>query len=137
MRRNRTTPRLAALVVRILLWAAPLSACAAPPPPPGPVPLPRLATLDPTPPGAVGMDPALGATLDSVVQAGIAAGAAPGAAVAVARWSRLVKLRGYGHTGAEPGDPQVTDSTLYDLASLTKVVATTTAAMILEDATSQ
>jgi CubicO group peptidase (beta-lactamase class C family) len=75
----------------------------------------------------------LGARLDSIVAVGIAEGAAPGAALAVGRWVRLVHLRGYGRIDIAPNAPAVTDSTMFDMASLTKVVATTTAAMILED----
>ena len=42
-------------------------------------------------------------------------------------------LKGYGTTDYATGAPAVDASTMYDLASLTKVVATTTAAMILEE----
>jgi CubicO group peptidase (beta-lactamase class C family) len=75
----------------------------------------------------------LNSTLDSIVRVGIADGAAPGVALAVGRWGRLVHLRSYGRIDVAPDAPAVTDSTLFDMASLTKVVATTTAAMILED----
>jgi len=51
----------------------------------------------------------------------------------VGRWGRLVHLRGYGAIDWAPGSPAVTDSTLFDLASITKVVATTTAAAMLEE----
>ena len=76
----------------------------------------------------------LNARLDSIVNVGIAQGAAPGVALAVGRWGRLVHMRAYGRIDVAPDAPAVTDSTLFDMASLTKVVATTTAAMILEDA---
>lgn len=79
------------------------------------------------------MDSRLPGRLDSIMRAGIAAGAAPGASLAVARYGRLVHLEGYGTLDYAPGSPAVTPSTMYDLASLTKVVATTTAAMILEE----
>jgi CubicO group peptidase (beta-lactamase class C family) len=78
------------------------------------------------------MDPRLGATLDSVILAGLAAGASPGASVAVGRYGRLVHLRGYGQL-ALTDRTEVTEHTLYDLASLSKVIATTTSAMILEE----
>lgn len=84
-------------------------------------------------PSAVGMDPALNLVLDSIVDVGIAEGAAPGAALAVGRHGRLVHLRGYGRIDPAADAAMVTDSTIYDLASLTKVVGTTTAAMILEE----
>jgi CubicO group peptidase (beta-lactamase class C family) len=72
-------------------------------------------------------------SLDSIVEAAIADRASPGAAIAVGRSGRVVASKGYGRTDWKAGAPAVTDSTLYDLASLTKVVATTTAAMILEE----
>ncbi|HET7273857.1 MAG TPA: serine hydrolase [Longimicrobiaceae bacterium] len=106
---------------------------AVPAPDPGPQRLPTLDSLLPAPPEVVGMHPMLGVTLDSVVEAGLADGAAPGAAVAVGRYSRLVHLRGYGRIDTPPNAPEVTPRTLFDLASLTKVVGTTTAAMILEE----
>ena len=71
--------------------------------------------------------------LDSIIRVAIAEGAAPGASIAVARYGRLVHLRGYGTLDYAPDSPAVDPTTLYDLASLTKVVATTTAAMILEE----
>lgn len=129
--------RPAAAVVAACLCAA----CAPAPgsPAPGsPAPrtdgrLPATSTLVVADPTTVGMSADLGARLDSIVEAGIADGAAPGAALAVGRWGRLVHLRGYGKTDPAPGSPAVTDSTLFDMASVTKVVATTTAAMILEE----
>ena len=94
------------------------------------VPMTTLAAADP---GSVGMARDLTARLDSIVSVGIAQGAAPGVALAVGRWGRLVHLRGYGRIDVPSDAPAVTDSTMFDMASLTKVVATTTAAMILED----
>jgi CubicO group peptidase (beta-lactamase class C family) len=85
------------------------------------------------PPAAVGMDARLPATVDSIVLAALAAGASPGAAVAIGRHGRLVVSKGYGRTSGVPGAAPVEDSTLYDVASLTKVVVTTTLAMMLEE----
>ena len=108
-------------------------------PPPAPAQAPaELARVAPVPalvaaaPSAVGMQPDLNAVLDSIMHVGLAEGAAPGAALAVGRHGRVVHMRAYGRTDHAASAPAVTDSTLYDLASLTKVVATTTAAMILE-----
>lgn len=84
-------------------------------------------------PSVVGMSKTLIPRLDSVIRAGIADHATPGATIAVARRGKLLLLKGYGHTDWAAGAPATTDSTLYDMASLTKVVATTTAAMILEE----
>jgi CubicO group peptidase (beta-lactamase class C family) len=96
----------------------------------------RLATLDSiivTSPSAVGFDAALPRRLDSIVRVGLEQGAAPGAALAVVRFGRLVHLKGYGTIDYAADSPAVDGSTMYDLASLTKVIATTTAAMILEE----
>jgi beta-N-acetylhexosaminidase len=84
-------------------------------------------------PAEVGMDSVLLARVDSIVVAHLLGGAAPGAALAVGRQGRLVRLRGYGALDRRRGFPPVTDSTIYDLASLTKAVATTTALMMLHD----
>ena len=74
------------------------------------------------------------AALDFVVRQGLAAGGYPGAAVVVGRRGAVVWERGYGRVSWAPdADPVHTDTTLYDLASLTKVVATTAAAMVLYD----
>jgi CubicO group peptidase (beta-lactamase class C family) len=80
------------------------------------------------------MDSTLPARLDSIIRVGIAEGAAPGASVAVGRYGRLVHIKGYGTLDYTTGSALVDPGTIYDLASLTKVVATTTAAMILEEA---
>ena len=74
-------------------------------------------------PSAVGMSSTLVPRLDSVIGAAIADHATPGATIAVARRGRLVLLKGYGRTDWAKGAPRATDSTMYDLASLTKVVA--------------
>jgi len=72
------------------------------------------------------------AGIDSAVRSGISRGVYPGAVIVVGRRDSVLYRRGYGHLtwnrrSAVP-DP---DSTLWDLASLTKVVATTTAMMRL------
>jgi CubicO group peptidase (beta-lactamase class C family) len=123
------------------------SACASAPRPPEPRPAPlvlaapalppvRLATVPAlvmATPFSVGMDSTLPSRLDSIIRVGLAEGAAPGAVIAVGRFGRLVHLRGYGTLDYAPGSPAADASSLYDLASLTKVVATTTVAMILEE----
>ncbi|HEX8209709.1 MAG TPA: serine hydrolase domain-containing protein [Longimicrobium sp.] len=103
---------------------------AAPPRAAAPRPAPRPALVAPA---DVGMSERLIPSLDSILEAAIADRASPGAAIAVGRSGRVVASKGYGRTDWAQGAPAVTDSTLYDLASLTKVVATTTAAMILEE----
>ncbi len=84
-------------------------------------------------PAEVGMDPLALQVIDSLILAAIADSASPGAALAVGRRGKLVRLRGYGrldwHADASPATP----SSLWDMASITKVSATTTAAMILAE----
>jgi len=85
-------------------------------------------------PADVGMSAARLEAIDRVVQRGIAEGGYPGAAVVVGRKGAAVVQKGYGTLGWTAGSPQVSaSSTIYDLASLTKVVATTTGAMVLFD----
>jgi len=55
----------------------------------------------------------------------------PGAALAVAHQGKLVASHGFGRFTYDEGAPQVTRETVFDLASLTKVVTTTTVAMML------
>src|SRR5678815_5208675 len=73
-------------------------------------------------------------SIDRVVQRGIAAGGYPGAAVVVGRRGAAVWEKGIGRLSWEKTSPWVsTDRTIYDLASLTKVVGTTSALMVLYD----
>jgi serine-type D-Ala-D-Ala carboxypeptidase len=58
-------------------------------------------------------------------------GAFPGACIAVVQRGTLVALKAFGHLTSESGSPAVIDSSIFDLASVTKVVATAAAAMIL------
>jgi CubicO group peptidase (beta-lactamase class C family) len=85
-------------------------------------------------PAAVGMSASRLATINRVVERGIKAGGYPGAAVVVGRKGAVVWEKGFGHLGWTADASSVTaDKTIYDLASLTKVVGTTTAVMILYD----
>ncbi len=82
---------------------------------------------------AAGLNPELAVRLDSIVTAAIADGAAPGASIAIGRNGHRAYLRGYGRLDWDSSAAMVNDSSIYDMASLTKVVATTTALMILEE----
>ncbi len=119
---------------RTALALLPLAAACAPPRP-AVVPTPMLApvaVLTPAQPRAVGMLSSLPTRLDSIANAAIANGTAPAIAVAVGRHGRLVHMASYGRIDRPENSPAVDDSTLFDLASLTKVIATTTVAMRLE-----
>ena len=71
------------------------------------------------------------AALDDLILAALADSAASGAALAVVRRGQLVRLRGYGRLDHDEAAPPVTPGSIFDMASLTKVVGTTTAAIIL------
>jgi len=86
----------------------------------------------------VAMDEAHLEVIDSLILAALPDSAAPGVALAIGRRGRLVRLRGYGTLdwpGGAPGlgDEAVTPTTIFDLASVTKVVGTTSAIMMLEE----
>ena len=82
-----------------------------------------------------GLDTALAGKLDKIVKVAIEEAVAPGVAIAVGRNGHIAYMKGYGYIDwNQPGSPAVDSNTLYDLASLTKVIATTTLAMILEEA---
>jgi len=81
-----------------------------------------------------GLDTAMPAKLDKIVKTAMEEAVAPGVAIAVGRNGHIAYMKGYGYIDwNQPGSPAVDTNTLYDLASLTKVIATTTVAMILEE----
>lgn len=63
----------------------------------------------------------------------VADGAFPGGVIAVGHEGKLAMLHPFGHLSYDRNAPRVAVDTIYDLASLTKVIATTTMAMILVD----
>jgi uncharacterized protein YbbC (DUF1343 family)/CubicO group peptidase (beta-lactamase class C family) len=89
--------------------------------------------LQKTAPTVVGMSPAQLTWIDQMVEAEIGAKQLPGAVVLVGRQGRVVWNRAYGNRALEPVAEAMTPETVFDLASLTKVVATATSVMILVD----
>ncbi len=79
---------------------------------------------------SVGMSAERLARVDSVIVSALADSAASGVALAIGRHGRLVSLRGFGELAYGSGRP-VTPTSLFDLASVSKVVGTTSAAMVL------
>jgi len=67
----------------------------------------------------------------AIVREGIQQRAFPGAALAVTHRGSLVASRGFGHFTYDDGAQEVQAETIFDLASVTKVVATTPVAMLL------
>ena len=84
-------------------------------------------------PAAVGMSSVRLQKIDQVIGRAIKAGGFPGAAVVVGRRGATVWERGFGNLTWSSKSPVVPSRSIYDLASLTKVVATATAIMILYD----
>lgn len=71
--------------------------------------------------------------LDATIEQAIEAGAAPGAVVLVGQGERVLYRRAYGWRSlSDPREP-MTEDTIFDFASLTKVLATATALMVLVD----
>lgn len=93
----------------------------------------RIMTLAPAAPESLGFKPGTFDEVDATVARFIESKAFPGAVVAVGRQGGLVHLKAYGRRTYEPDAPAMTTDTLFDLASLTKVIATTTMAMMLVD----
>lgn len=82
-----------------------------------------------------GLDPAGLERIDAFVDSAIADGVAPGGVVAIGRSSGFEWIRSYGvldTIGPVAGVP-TSPTTIWDLASITKVVGTTTAVMLLVD----
>ena len=71
------------------------------------------------------------AKIDEAVLESIARKETPGAVVLVGRKGRTVYRKAFGDRALEPKREQMTVDTIFDLASLTKIVATATSIMIL------
>lgn len=89
--------------------------------------------LPTTAPSAVGMSATRLAAIDRVVRRGMSAGGYPGASVVVGRKGYSVWQKGFGFLDWSKNTSVSVTESVYDLASLTKVVGTTTAIMILFD----
>jgi len=70
-------------------------------------------------------------TVDAVIQQAISDGNIPGAVLVVGHNGNIIYRKAYGARALEPRREAMTLDTVFDLASLTKVVATTTAVMQL------
>ncbi len=74
------------------------------------------------------------ATAAALLEQGVTSHAFPAACVEVGRGSGPLWRQAFGATTYDPYDHAITDDTIFDLASLTKVIATTTLAMRAVDA---
>lgn len=71
--------------------------------------------------------------IDLLINKSISDTAFPGAVVLIWKDGQIIFNKGFGHFTYDENSPSVSTKTLYDLASLTKVIATTTASMICYD----
>jgi uncharacterized protein YbbC (DUF1343 family)/CubicO group peptidase (beta-lactamase class C family) len=89
-------------------------------------PLPRLHA---TPAPSADADPF--APIAALVQAAIGRRDLPGAVVLIGRGDEIVYHQAFGDRAVQPAREPMTEDTIFDIASLTKVVATTTSVMQL------
>jgi beta-N-acetylhexosaminidase len=95
--------------------------------------VPRLdMTLKAAAPGT-GLKPGVFDETRQLLDSYVATGAFPGAALAVGYRGELVLDAAAGRLDYNPATPEVAGATLYDLASVSKAVGTTSAAMMLAD----
>jgi len=71
------------------------------------------------------------ARIDAVVAEAIKANQLPGAVVVIGRGDEILFRKAYGHRAVQPSTEPMTLDTIFDLASLTKIVATAPAVMAL------
>ncbi len=89
------------------------------------------AALPEVPPEQVGIDAHRLARIDAVVAGGLATRRMPGCVVLVARHGKIVWKKAYGYRQTKPAPLPMTTETVFDMASLTKPMATATSVMIL------
>ncbi len=87
--------------------------------------------LGQSPPETIGLLPAQLKNIDDAVNAAIARNELPGAVVLVARRGQIGYLKAFGNRALQPAREAMTTDTIFDMASLTKVVATTPSVMLL------
>src|SRR3954471_18417143 len=101
------------------------------------MPVARLAeAAAPQPPATIGwsaarMDSSAEARIDELVAANIERGNMSGCVVLIGRRAGVAFERAYGNRAVEPNKEPMTRDTLFDMASLTKPLATATSVMIL------
>ena len=84
-------------------------------------------------PESVGMKSTVLHQIDALAQGAVKNRVVPGCEILVARKGKIVYNKNFGALTYAPGAEKVTDETLYDLASLTKVLATLQSVMVLYD----
>src|SRR5690242_1623791 len=89
-----------------------------------------LSTLPDSRPESLGFDPERLARIDAAVERAIAAKQIPGAVVLVGRDGKVAYAKAFGRRAVEPAEEPMTRETIFDMASLTKPVATASSVMI-------
>jgi CubicO group peptidase (beta-lactamase class C family) len=92
---------------------------------------PSQTTLTQCEPEAVGLLSSQLKHIDDAVQASILADETPGAVILVARHGRIAYFKAFGHRSIQPKQEAMTTDTIFDIASLTKVIATAPSIMLL------
>jgi uncharacterized protein YbbC (DUF1343 family)/CubicO group peptidase (beta-lactamase class C family) len=82
-------------------------------------------------PASVGMDAARLARIDEALEHAVAEGQVPGAVAVVGRRGKVVYAKSVGDRAVEPEREPMTRDTVFDMASLTKPVATASSVMVL------
>jgi CubicO group peptidase (beta-lactamase class C family) len=77
------------------------------------------------------LDPSAMANVDAVITAAVDSKQVPGAVLVVGRGDRVVYRKAYGQRSLLPQSEAMTVDTIFDLASLTKPIATATSVMLL------
>ncbi len=105
------------LILLLLLFAGTIQA----------QPLPKVS------PESVGISSQRLQNADEVIENAIASGQIPGAVLAVVKKGKMAYLKAYGNKSVYPHTEAMQTNTVFDVASVTKPVATATALMILVD----
>lgn len=94
----------------------------------------KLSSLEVVAPSQAGLDASRLAYADSAIYRAISSGNIPGAVLCVVRHGKIGYLKAYGHKSLYPVEEPMTLGTIFDLASVTKPLATATCAMkLIED----
>ncbi len=92
---------------------------------------PKLSIVEPA---EVGMDPRRLSEIDRIVEEGLAKQNMPGAVVLIGRHGGIVFRKAYGQKRLQPEKAPMTVDTVFDMASITKPMATATSIMkLIED----
>lgn len=121
------------IVITMLATVLPACAANAPPSTPNAVPETKPEAKPETDPVSAKKPVFNFATTDALINAAIERGDVPGAVLAVLHRDKTVYSKAYGHRSVQPAKTPMQLDAIFDLASLTKPIATATSVMILID----